>query len=259
MTFRQAGNILANTVPFCAALLIGLFVSAMGRAAHAHDPGFDQAPAYFDLYTASIPPYTAPAPGGRIKGTLVPVVYEFLEERGIRFRASMLPWSAAYRRAETNPHALIFPLDRTAVREDKFHWILPLETTHYYLYGLRGRAKPDTSLEDIVRDGDKVSCTRNSIQCELLLKNGLPDANILRIEGASIPDRRNLIIRQRNLYSVFDPVVYERLTTQNGIDGSRLIKLMKVGDMTSYLAANKGFPAAALSSLQTAPSQPADN
>ncbi len=239
-------------------ILLGLAAACLLCVpARAMDPGLDTGPAIYDLYTASIPPYTAPAPGGKIKGTLVPVVYGFLEERGIRFRASLLPWSAAYRRAESNPNALIFPLDRTAVREDKFHWILPLETTHYYLYGLRGYAKPDTSLEDIVRAGDKVSCTRNSIQCQLLVKNGLPDANILRIEGASIPERRNLIVRKRNYYSVFDPIVYERLTTQNGIDGSRLIRLMKVGEMTSYLAANKGLPVPALNSLQAEPRQPA--
>jgi len=238
--------------------LIGLaLANLLCIPARAMDPGLDKGPEFYDLYTASIPPYTAPAPGGGVKGTLVPVVYGFLEERGIRFRASLLPWSAAYRRAESNPNALIFPLDRTAVREDKFHWILPLETTHYYLYGLRGYAKPGTSFEDIVRAGDKVSCTRNSIQCQLLVRNGVPDANILRIEGASIPERRNLIVRKRNYYSVFDPVVYERLTTQNGIDGSRLIRLMKVGEMTSYLAANKGLHVHALNKLQAESRQPA--
>ncbi|TNE67598.1 MAG: hypothetical protein EP335_01465 [Alphaproteobacteria bacterium] len=174
-------------------------------------------------------------------GELVPVVHVYLAGRGFEAKAVLLPWSAAYRRTIAGPNALLYPVDRTAAREDQFHWIKPLITTSYYLYGLKDKVDPSASLADIVTSGAMISCTQNSIQCELLLQHGVPDTSILRIEGASIKRRFTLMVNERNYYSVFDPLVYDYLSKSQNFDASNLVQLQKLGEMTSYLAASKAM------------------
>ena len=207
------------------------------------------APVY-DIYTANIPPYVRPAANGATVGTLVPAVEAYFNERQLPYKMNLLPWSAAYRRTMTKNSAIIFPIDRTPARENLFHWIKPLITSHYYVYGLREAVSADTSL-DAIRGSDAiVSCPANAVQCELLLKNGFQEKNILRLEDLSVPQRFRLILNGRNAYSVFDPIVFESLMQRDGLDGTKLIRLGKVGEISGYLAANKSMPAPLLERLR---------
>lgn len=201
-----------------------------------------------DVYTAAIPPYIT-RENGVLVGSLVPVVNKYLEDRGFKANMSLLPWSAAFRRTIATPNSLLFPVDRTPVREDQFHWLEPLVTTNYYLYGLKGTVDPNTTIADVIESGALVSCTLNSIQCEILLQNGVPDDKIMRIEGASIRRRLTLMVAERNYYTVFDPEVFADLTVRQSLASDELIQLHKIGEKTSYLAASKDMPGVLLERL----------
>ena len=204
----------------------------------------------YDIYTANIPPYVGPGPNGEVVGTLVPEVEQYFTQRSLPFKMNMLPWSAAFRRAMTKQSALIFPVDRTPARENLFRWIKPLTTSHYYIYGLRSSISPETTLDDIHRSDELVSCPSNAVQCELLIKAGFAEDRLLRLEDLSVPQRYRLILSGRNAYSVFDPKVYDSLMKRDGLDGSKLIRLGKVGEIKGYLAANKSMPAPLLERLR---------
>lgn len=221
------------------ALFFALFAAVPTRADEAIE---------IDVYTAAIPPYVTQKNGVLI-GSLVPVVNTYVAERGFKARMTLLPWSAAFRRTVATPNSLLFPVDRTAAREDLFHWLKPLVTTHYYLYGLKDVVNPETTLADVIASGALVSCTLNSIQCEILLQNGVPNENILRIEGASIRRRLTLMVAERNYYTVFDPEVFADLTIRQNLASEELIQLHKIGEKTSYLAASKGMPGVLLAPL----------
>lgn len=226
-----------NTLPVCLALLAF-------RGAGAEDT------VSIDIYTARVPPYVTSNREGVPVGSLVPVVDSFIAERGLQARITVLPWSAAFRRTISNPRSLLYPVDRIAAREDQFHWVRPLVTTHYYLYGLKDKVDPKATLEEIVADGALISCTQNSIQCELLRKNGVPEAHILKIEGASIGRRLRLIVAERNYYTVYDPAVFAYLTKSQNLPSDELVQLQKLGEMTSYLAASKDMPPELLERLK---------
>ncbi|WP_417451432.1 hypothetical protein [Kordiimonas sp.] len=213
-------------------------------ADEANDQAYD-----LDLYTSAIPPYVTKDAQGVLIGSLVPVVDSFIQSHGLTARATLLPWSAAFRRTVANPTSLLYPVDRTTAREDQFLWIKPLVTTNYYLYGLKDAVDPNVTLADVIASGALVSCTANSIQCEILRQNGVPDANILRIEGASISRRLTLMVAERNYYTVYDPAVFAYLTVSQRLPSDELIQLEKVGEMTSYLAASKDMPAELLRKL----------
>ncbi|MBO6504209.1 MAG: hypothetical protein JJ850_11340 [Kordiimonadaceae bacterium] len=226
------------------ALQCSLTVSAAGFAEQGVETTADKTAAQVVLLTAHVPPYVAPLGNGvelvsdKIEGPLVDAVVDYLEGRSVSYDLVMLPWSAAYRRALATPNALVFPLDRTLSREDDFHWIKHLQTNEYFIYGVSPSAQFGTTISDIVDENGQVSCTLNSIQCELLVEMGLPEENILRLEGASIPDRYRLLVRNRNQYSIFDPIVLSFLLKKHRLDGEKLIKLIKAGERESYLAAS---------------------
>lgn len=203
-----------------------------------------------EIYTAALPPYVTTDKNGVLVGSLVSEVRTYVEARGFTPNVTLLPWSAAYRRTIAHPQALLYPVDRIAAREDKFHWIKPLVTTQYYLYGLKGRANPAATLREVIARGELVSCTHNSVQCEILLANGVPAEQVLRIEGASIRRRLALMVAERNYYTVFDPEVFAYLTISQSLPSQQLEQLEKVGEMSSYLAASKNMPADLLEKLR---------
>lgn len=219
-------------------------ISATATARQFADVRVNRTPAQVVLLTAHVPPYVAPLGNGvetvsdQIEGQLVHPVLEHLGLSGLTYDLVMLPWSAAYRRALTTRNALVFPLDRTPSRENQFHWIKELWTHEYFIYGVSNLPEIATTISDIVRQNGQVSCTLNSIQCELLLESGLPEENILRFEGASIPDRYRLLVRNRTQYSIFDPVVLKFLLQKHQLDENNLTKLVKAGERKSYLAAS---------------------
>lgn len=228
------------------AVLCSLIASSTGIAEQQAENTADKTAAQVVLLTAHVPPYVAPLGNGvdlvsdKIEGALVDAVNDYLESRNISYDLVMLPWSAAYRRALATPNALVFPLDRTPSRENDFHWIKHLQTNKYFIYGVSPSAEFGTTMSDIIDENGQVSCTLNSIQCELLVEMGLPEENILRLEGASIPDRYRLLVRNRNQYSIFDPIVLNFLLEKHRLDGEKLIKLIKAGERKSYLAASIG-------------------
>lgn len=146
--------------------------------------------------------------------------------------------------------ALIFPVDRTPARENLFMWIKPLTTSHYYIYGLKDDVPTTITLDDIRRSNALVSCPSNAIQCELLIRAGFAEERLLRLEDLSVIQRYRLILSGRNAYSVFDPKVYDSLMARDGLDGSKLVQLGKVGEIKGYLAANKSMPAPLLERLR---------
>lgn len=177
----------------------------------------------------------------------------YLDARNINYEVIFLPWSAAYKRVALHPRGLIVPIDRTPARESSFHWLSQVVVSDYYLYGVSGQHSPSTTLREAKESGAVISCGSNFAQCEVLEEAGIQRRNILFAENASVPVRYRLMINGRAEYTIFDPVVYEAICREKGLDPDRLIKLQKVGEQTAYLAASKGLSKPYLDALLADP------
>ncbi|MCG7532538.1 transporter substrate-binding domain-containing protein [Psychrobium sp. MM17-31] len=60
---------------------------------------------------------------GEVKGPHTELVKEILELADIDYTIAVLPWARSYQLAQTKPNVLIYTINRTNSREDKFHWI----------------------------------------------------------------------------------------------------------------------------------------
>lgn len=177
----------------------------------------------------------------------------YLESRGLGYRVFHLPWPGAMKRLNVRPRSLILPLDRTAEREELFYWIEPVSISEYYLYGVTGRHAPDTTIEDVIRSKALVSCGKRFAQCDLLTKAGIHQQNILLAEDSYIASRYRLMLNGHIDFTILDPVVYEALCKERGLDPTRLIKLQKIGDQAGYLAASINTPDEVLALLRKDP------
>jgi polar amino acid transport system substrate-binding protein len=73
-------------------------------------------------------------------GEATDFVQRVLDNANISRDLIYLPWRRAYHQGATEPNTLIFPLARTAQREEKFLWVGQLIPVNYYLFKLKSRA-----------------------------------------------------------------------------------------------------------------------
>jgi polar amino acid transport system substrate-binding protein len=63
---------------------------------------------------------------GQIQGYCTAVVRAALEAARLPYQMDIQPWARIYTTTLAKPGTLMFPVARTAEREDKFRWIGPL-------------------------------------------------------------------------------------------------------------------------------------
>ncbi|VVM43390.1 hypothetical protein PS645_00366 [Pseudomonas fluorescens] len=109
---------------------------------------------------------------GKVGGPGTRIVEETLRGAALtEYRLSLYPWARAYEKALHEPNVLIYPLTRTAVREDLFKWVGEIDQVAIKLYKLRGRI--DIAL-DSLEDGKRytVGVVRNDTKQIFLEQKG---------------------------------------------------------------------------------------
>lgn len=109
---------------------------------------------------------------GKLVGPGTRVVEETLNKAGLTdHRILLYPWARAYEKALHEPNVLIYPMDRTPLRESLFKWVGELERVTIKLYKLRERHDIVlASLEDAKRYS--VGVVRNDSKQLLLQQAG---------------------------------------------------------------------------------------
>lgn len=67
------------------------------------------------------------------------IMRAMLEESGLEFQVSVVPWSRILKGLETESNALAYPVLRTPEREDRFHWLGLIRPIEANLCGMRNR------------------------------------------------------------------------------------------------------------------------
>jgi len=110
-----------------ASLAIGLLA---GAAPPAEAPGETLAPrdaTTVPVYAGSFPPYVYRDADGRATGLMVEILTRLGAEAGIRFEVRIMPWARAQLWVgQEQRRAMILPLTRTAAREPRYDWVVPL-------------------------------------------------------------------------------------------------------------------------------------
>lgn len=152
-----------------------------------------------NAYTESYPPYSYVNEQGQPVGLSVQFVRQILEETGLPYRITVMPWSRAMQRAVEEDNALIFAMARTPEREEIFDWLAYISSVEYFLFARKEDDRPVTLSR--LRQGEfRVACLQADVSCSLLDQMEIPVANRLRITEINRPDVRLVYLERADLY-----------------------------------------------------------
>lgn len=187
------------------------------------------------------PPFIDEDENGNPTGSMIPMVRAFLDSKNVDYSLRIVPWERAYQEVTTRENTLIFALNRTPEREDSFHWILPLTTQKYYLFG---RNDPDyTALnkEQILNGKYKAICEDKTSQCDELKVFGFDPDNVIQINAFSPSVVSRLVVNKRADFLI------ESIDSMEGnlkflkLPLNSLVPIVPTETITDYLAASKNI------------------
>lgn len=176
---------------FCVLLALSCFVvQAEGKAEALPD---------VQVYTESYPPYSYVNAQGRPAGLSVQYVQQILEQSGLGYEITVMPWSRAMQRAQIEDNALIFAMARTQEREKFFDWLAYISSVDYYLFARADETRTVT-LEGLQAGVFRVTCLQADISCDLLSEFQIPISSALKITEIDRPDVRLVYHGRADLY-----------------------------------------------------------
>ncbi len=198
-------------------------------------------PAAPNIIGGNVFPYSWSA-GGRATGPASDLVAEMARRLGHGAREiDIYPWARTVLLGEIQPDTLIFPLSRTAAREDKYTWIVELLQDQYVLI-----AKADS--------GADISSLAAANQLKVGYLRGSPGAGLLAAAGNRRPleaaNSEELNARKLQLGRIDAWIANRQLAEQAWLKAGGKPGELRIGakllDLHMYLAADKHFPAAAV-------------
>ncbi|VXC18853.1 ABC transporter substrate-binding protein [Pseudomonas sp. 8Z] len=104
------------------------------------------------LYTEENRPFTY-LEGGRPHGMTVQVVEELARRLGVPAQIEMVPWTRGYHQVRQQPDTALFPVVRTAQREDHFQWVGPIAVGRTGFYSRRSDHLRVRNLKELAQMG----------------------------------------------------------------------------------------------------------
>ncbi len=153
-----------------------------------------------------------------------------LEEAGIAHELLYLPWRRAYDLGSTEPNALIFPIARTAQREDNFQWVGELIPVNYYLFRLKSRQHISVNTLDDARPY-QIGVVNYHVHHEFLLSLGF--TNLQPVNG-NLQNLKKALLHRIDLFPLSDGGIILLCINEN-IDCSQFEPVLKLNEISGGL------------------------
>ena len=203
------------------------------------------------LASDNIPPYVYLDANQEITGTLVTTLSKIFIQADVSHKFKYMPWNRSMSETLNKRNVLMYPLARTAEREHKFKWVLPLLTMNYRLYGIKGRFDPDNV--DVTGGDYTFVCQETTILCDILSSFGIPDTSIIKRSSIEIKQYANMLLRGRIDFMVISEEGRDVYTELMEIEPSEMIPLTHYNyPVIEYLAGNKNVDTELIKKLRQA-------
>jgi hypothetical protein len=193
------------------------------------------------VYMNYDPPYTTRSPAGVIEGERARLITAFLDSTGLDYEIILVPWERAYIAGTTRDNILIANLDRTAARENLFHWLVPLESRVNYLMAPDEPRFRNMTREQVLASSGKAVCVKYSSDCLSLATIGFPPERIWQVADTDGAPMVPLIERGRAVFWLDDVAMLAAEMQARGLAASGYLPLFEVNRVMSYLAASQAI------------------
>jgi polar amino acid transport system substrate-binding protein len=149
--------------------------------------------------TEDLPPYQIVVDGKLVAGSSFLLVQEMLKRADLDVPVQVYPWPRAYAIASSEPDTLIFSISRNLERENKFVWLLKLESFIYEFYALSSRMDLKVnSIDEMLKH--TVVTVRGSNEANSLHKLGFKEGTNL-ILTPNYSDAWQMVLKNRADYT----------------------------------------------------------
>lgn len=177
---------------------------------------------------------------GELKGISTEVVKAVLDRAGLEGDFKVYPWSRTYYLALNEPDTLIYTIYRNEEREERFHWIGPInKAPRFFFYRLRERDDIDLkSLADA--KAYEIGVLNNNYSHQKLLEEGFVEGEHLFVNKTTENNIRMLLAGRIDLFPG-NEIATDQLFREMGIEEDRIIKSIQIFDTEAraYMAFNR--------------------
>ena len=136
------------------------------------------------LLTEENPPFSF-TEQGKVQGSAAEIVRNMAARAGIPVTVEVLPWDAAYVRAQGQRDTCLFATARLENRERLFLWVGPIATDPWAVYGKADFALPIKSVKELAPY--KIGTVVRDAKNDFLRENGVNDLRPVREDALNPP------------------------------------------------------------------------
>lgn len=194
------------------------------------------------LTTESYPPFSYQESSGTYRGVGIDQVEIIMRDLGTRHTIEIMPWARAIALAETQNGHCVFAAARTAEREERFKWVVPLFVDRSLLVRHTGSTVNATSIEEAKRY--TVGTYRADYTEGLLRRAGFPEIDL----SADLDITLRKLLQDRIDLMPMSEGVYQKLKAE----GTAIEKIMVFAEQQLGIACNRQVPDDLIGKMQTA-------
>ncbi len=175
----------------------------------------------------------------QLKGPSAEIFKLLMNEAGLPVKIDFMPWSRAYKLASTKANTMILTMVRTAEREDKFHWLLPVSESKRAFVALKSRK--DLALVNFSQAKSKlIAVVRDSYGLTSLLKQGFNTSENLYVV-ADMQTAISLFLKGKVDLLYADPSVLKHYFAARGQNSEDIVieHIFPETQREGYIAINK--------------------
>ena len=186
------------------------------------------------IFTEISPSATMYLKDGSLGGFGVEIVKAIQKELGDATPIEVVPWARGFKFLSENSDVALMPTTRTEEREDLFHWVGPLMTINWTLYGLSGRRFNINTLED-AKKADGIGVYREDVRARYLQEQGFTNLQTVDSQDTNL---RKLLRHRIDLIASSD-IGMKGLFDKNRTLRGRLQAVLSFRKVDLYLAFSK--------------------
>lgn len=212
-------------------LLVCLSLFASSAFAHSESLTFS---------TEDYPPYSFTDANGNPGGVYMEQLEIMMAKEGMDYKATVMPWARAIALAETQPMHCVFATARTAERENRFKWIVPLHTDRNVLIALKSTKIRINHISEGF--SYRVGTQRNDYTETVLRQKGFPNIDL----SADFNLTLNKLFAGRIDMMPMSESTFNKIA--KGTPGFE--KVFTLSEQTLGVACNKSVPDSTITRLQ---------
>ena len=150
------------------------------------------------VVTENLPPFQYYNQDKKLTGFSVEIVNALLNKANAEVTIQVLPWAQAYEMALKQKNVMIFSINRSSERQQKFKWVGDFLKQNYYFLSLNSRKDIKINhIKDV--KGYITGVVRDSFEHQVLKKYGFSSPQNLHVSTAQIPLLNRLFERKIDL------------------------------------------------------------